>query len=322
MPHIAAFSNTDHPAKLRNLIHSVALIAGIGLIAGACALMLFGTAGLVWTAAAVGLVLLIGPRVAPDALMRMYGARRVAENGNDPVTLILRAIARRAELPAVPRLYVIPSAVLNAFATGRPDNASIAVTQGMLNSLNLRELAGVLAHEVSHIRNGDLWIMGLADIFSRLTQFMSYFGIFLIILNLPLMLIGQGSVPWLAALLLYFAPTISSLLQLALSRTREYDADLEGARLTGDPRGLASALAKLDQRPGQFWEQILLPGRKLPQPSLLRSHPPTHERIKRLRQLESEPMEPLILPSEPPAIFPGFVSILGRPRYRWTGLWY
>lgn len=322
MSFLELLENTNHPARLRNLLHSLVLIAGIALIAGLCAWLLFGISGLIWTAVAVGLVLLIGPRIAPDALMRMYGARPVDLGSRHPVVAILRMLAQRAGLPAVPRLYVVPSPVLNAFATGKPQRASIAITHGMLTRLELREIAGVLAHEISHIRNGDLWIMGLADIFSRLTQFMSYFGIFLVFLNLPLMLIGQAHIPWLAVLLLYFAPTISSLLQLALSRTREYDADLEGARLTGDPSGLASALAKLERYQGQFWEQILFPGRKLPEPSLLRSHPPTEERIKRLRELEAEGLEPIPLPGERVPLFPGLDAILSRPRYRWTGLWY
>src|SRR5690606_19051523 len=134
--------------------------------------------------------------------------------------------------PRRPRLYVIPSATLNAFATGTPDNASIAVTAGLLRTLNLRELAGVLAHEVSHIRNNDLWVMGLADAMSRFTQALSTLAMMLAMFSFVGMLAGVIFVSWWAILVLYLAPLVSSLLQLGLSRAREYDADLEGAMLT------------------------------------------------------------------------------------------
>ena len=137
------------------------------------------------------------------------------------------------------------------------------------------------------MRNNDLWIMGLADIMSRLTQFMAYLAVILALLNLPLAIMGQDHAPWVVIVLLYSAPAVSSLMQLALSRTREYDADVEGARLTGDPRSLASALAKLERQQGQFWERILpSSGKETQQPSVLRSHPGTKERIRRLLELE------------------------------------
>ena len=142
---------------------------------------------------------------------------------------------------------------LNAFATGSPDNAVIGITEGLLRRLSLRELAGVLAHELSHVRNNDLSVMSLADTMTRFTQVLSYLAVILAIFNLPAWLLGDADMPFAALLLLYLAPTIGSLLQLGLSRTREYDADLEAAELTGDPRGLASALDKLERYQGQFW---------------------------------------------------------------------
>ncbi|WP_227272060.1 M48 family metalloprotease [Roseobacter weihaiensis] len=91
--------------------------------------------------------------------------------------------------------------------------------------------------------------------------------------------------PWIVPILLVVSPTIMALLRLALSRTREYDADRGGAELTGDPAGLASALLKLERRTGRFWEEMILPGRRIPDPSLLRTHPPTEERVRRLQEL-------------------------------------
>lgn len=317
----------DHAAsrahKTRNVIHSVVLIGGLGLLMGLCAWILWGWIGQLYALIAAAVTILFGPRMAPEMVMRMYRARPV-DRGGGTLFRLVEELARRAELPAMPKLYVVPSAALNAFAVGRPENASIAITQGLLRKLSLREVAGVLAHEMSHIRNNDLWIMGLADAFSRITQAMSWVGIFLLILNLPAALKGQVVVPWLAVLLLYFAPTFGSLLQLALSRAREYDADLEGAQLTGDPIGLASALDKLERYQGRFWEDMLMPGRRIPQPSLLRSHPPTEERVRRLLELRRPELPPLRLPRGGPADDPlqGFAAMPPGPRYRWPGVWF
>ncbi|MGI9384797.1 MAG: zinc metalloprotease HtpX [Methyloligellaceae bacterium] len=310
--------------KTRNVIHSVVLIGGLGLLMGLCAWILWGWIGHLYALIAAAITILFGPRVAPEMVMRMYRARPVDRTRGGTLFQLVEELARRAELPAMPKLYVVPSAALNAFAVGRPDDASIAITQGLLRRLSLREVAGVLAHEMSHIRNNDLWIMGLADTFSRITQMMSWVGIFLLILNLPAALKGQVVVPWLAVLLLYFAPTIGSLLQLALSRAREYDADLEGAQLTGDPTGLASALDKLERYQGRFWEDMLMPGRRIPQPSLLRSHPPTEERVRRLLDLRRPELPPLRLPqrASPADLLHGFVAMSPGPRFRWPGVWF
>ena len=131
-----------------------------------------------------------------------------------------------------------------------------------------------------------------------------------------------GTVSWWLILVLIVAPHLGALLQLALSRTRELDADLDAAGLTGDPLGLAAALAKLEQQHARLWESLMLPGRRLPEPSLLRTHPPTEERIRRLLALagaELAPPEPrpelILLPDH---LRPRHAA----PRWRMSGLWY
>ena len=148
---------------------------------------------------------------------------------------------------------------------------------------------GVLAHEISHIRNNDLWVMGLADAVRRFTRLLSWMGQLLLLLNLPMLGLGGDTFPWLLVLLLIGAPILSFLLQLALSRTREYDADLDAATLTGNPRGLANALAKMERLEGTWLERLLLSGRRRPQRSVFRTHPNTADRIRRLLELESRP---------------------------------
>ena len=271
------------------------------------------------------LLLLLAPRIPPELVMRMYRGVEIGERTGGQLVGIVDELARRAELPRRPRLYVIPSGALNAFATGTPGHAAIGVTEGLLRRLTMREIAGVLAHEMSHIRNNDVWVMGLADTMSRLTQLMSYTALFLAILNLFGALSGEHYASWLGIALLYLAPTASSLLQLGLSRTRELDADVEAAGLTGDPLGLASALNRLERYTGRFWEDLMypVPGRHVPQPSVLRSHPLTADRIERLRALAGRPaLPPMPLPEEPMISLLGVGPIEMQPRHRFPGLWY
>lgn len=308
-------------SRLTNVLHSAALVGGIGLIMSVSAWLLFGQSGVVWAFVLIAVLLLVSPRIAPEIIMRMYGARRVHPQFGAPVLQVIGQLSRRADLPAIPHLYVIPSPVINAFATGVKSDALIAVTQGMLNKLTARELTGVLAHEMAHIRNNDLWIMSLADTMSRFTHFMSLMAVVIATISIPMALLGGPPVPWLSIAVLYFAPTLSSLLQLGLSRAREYDADHIGAELTGDPEGLASALHKIERHQGRILETIFIPGRNVPAPSLLRTHPPTEERIKRLlamRDYEPNPLDVAGLETVPVHFVPG----RQRARYHVNGLWY
>jgi heat shock protein HtpX len=312
--------------KLRNAFHSALLVGGLGLVTGFSAWLIWGPLGVAVTLVALGVIYAFAPRLPPELLMRFYRARRVDERTGGQVVHIVDVLADRAELPSAPRVYIIPSMTLNAFASGTPQNAVIGITEGLLRKLNLNELAGVLAHEISHIRNNDLAIMGLADVMTRVTQTLAYLALFLALFNLPAFLLGDSDVPLLGLVLLYLAPTAGSLIQLGLSRTREYDADVEAASLTGEPEALISALQKLERYQGRFWEDMRLPvpGRRIPQPSLLRSHPKTEDRIARLKALRNRPLLPQIevaATEEPTASLVG-APVAMRPRYRWTGVWF
>lgn len=308
-------------ARTRNILQSIALVAGIGLITAFSAYVLSGREGVIWALILVGFFVLVGPRVAPEAIMRMFNARAIDPAQGGEIANIIHVLSERAGLPSVPRLYVIPSPTLNAFAIGTRSRALIAVTEGLLRRLDLRELAGVLAHEITHVRNNDIWVMSLADVLSRLTRFMSFFAVFLFFVSLPAAMLGSTPIPWLAILMLYFAPTLSSLLQLALSRSREYDADLGGATLTGDPGALASALNKLERYQGRVWEDLFMPNRRIPVPSVLRTHPSTADRVTRLMSLRKTAFPPLVIP-RPQTYLGGFTSLPARPRFHWTGFWF
>ena len=276
----------------RNFVHSAALIGAMVLLLATVG-GLFGGPLLVAIVLVIGIPLLVvSPDVAARMMLRMSGAQRLShENAPGLVDLVAR-LSQRAKLPTVPRVYRVPGPVVTAFTVGTRRDAAIGLSDGLARTLNPRELTAVLAHEISHVKKNDIWVMGLADLMGRATRFMSLTGQILLFLNLPLMLLGRLTMPWTAILLLIFAPTVSAMLQLALSRAREYEADAGAARLTGDPRGLASALAKLERVNAGLFERVFFPGGRGRGPVLLRTHPLTEDRIERLRQLEGGSVPP------------------------------
>lgn len=305
-----------HRHRFANRLQTALLILSL---LGLCALagsLLLGEAGL-WLALFAGvLALAIEPAAAAAMTLRLYGARPLGTGEAPTIHRLLHELARRAELLSVPTLHYVPSRVVNAFAVGSSRRAAIALTDGLLRTLSPRELAGVLTHEVAHIAHHDLRVMGLADYISRLTHLLAMAGQLILLVMLPFVLAGVFEINLWGLLALAVSPQLALLAQLGLSRTREFDADLAAARLTGDPAGLASALAKIEQV-SRGWRGWLLPGWGNPEPSWLRTHPATHERIARLAELAAHP------PSLPPwqADTFGFQAPLRAPRWRPGGLW-
>ncbi len=321
MPGMSLDAATLAAHRRNNLLHSILLLSGLGALLALMGGWFAGGVGSLWALGAGGLALALVPTVSPRLVLRAYGASPIPVDAASGLYQILGALSRRAELPRSPRLYYIPSEVPNAFAVGSPADAAIALTDGLLRRLDARELAGVLAHELSHLRHRDLWLMGLADTVSRLTTLAVHLGWLLLALLFVLYLLGHSSFPLLAPAFLLAVPTLSTLLQLAFSRAREFHADLGAAALTGDPEGLASALAKLECGRGRWWERLLLPGRRDPDPALLRTHPPAKERIQRLLELaphgghrlpECGSLEDLLATR----------GSLRPPRWHITGLWH
>jgi heat shock protein HtpX len=282
----------DHFARRRhkalNTLHTWLLAGGSLLILGVSAWAYGDWAGVAWALVFGAFSFWMARRASPQMVLKMYKAEAVGEADFPVGVQILRELSNRAGLPEMPQLYVVPSQMLNAFAVGRREDSAIAITDALARRLSARELAGVLAHEVSHIANDDLKVMAFADVVARFTSIMSTLGMLSLVLNIGSYFGGaREAVPWLAVLVLLVSPTIGGLLQLALSRTREFDADLGAAILTGDPDGLASALTKLEKAQGKLWEGLMLPGSRVPHPSVLRSHPRTADRVARLMALKA-----------------------------------
>jgi len=318
-------SGTWHQHSVANRLQSALLLLLMGGFLGLVGWLLWGIKGVLMLVLLGLILMLFNPGTTPWLIMRMYGGVRLSTDQAPLLQSALLELSKRAGLSHIPSLYYIPSRIVNAFALGQRDDAAIAVSDGLLRTLDSRETVAVLAHELSHVRNNDIRVMGVADLFSRLTSLLSLFGLLLLILNLPLVLLGAVGVNWYAILVLIFAPNLSALAQLGLSRTREYDADLNAVNLTGDPEGLARALVKIEQTSGSFLKRILLPGRRAPEPSLLRSHPPTDERVRRLMQLKDSQLNaPLAIQLRQDNLPDFMVSALTQrtPRWRITGLWH
>ncbi len=307
--------------KLLNLLQSVVLLTAMAALLSLLGWIVAGSAGVAWALGAGIALVLFYPALSPTLVLQLYHGRELTPPQAPRIFQILKTLARRAELPSIPRLYLIPSSVINAFAVGTRASSAIAVSEGMFRALSERELCGILAHEISHIRHNDTWVMGLADLFSRLTAIFSMIGQLMLLLYVPVALFSGFRIDWLAMLVLIFAPTLSVLMQLALSRAREFDADLGAAELSGDPSALASALAKIERYQGRVLEQIFFPGRRIPDPSLLRTHPATEERIRRLKQLQPEPVLPE-LRFDQRLLLDLLRRERHRPRWRIPGTWY
>ncbi|NLC69940.1 MAG: M48 family metalloprotease [Desulfuromonadaceae bacterium] len=279
---------TNSIKRMRNLFQTVLILAGMLAIFGLLGWILLGKEGILWSLM-FGVVLTFAtPRLPPKLFLQRQGAHRLHPEEADGLYGIARELSRLAELPKVPGLYYIGSEVMNAFSLGRREDAAIVVTDGLIRGLDWREMAAVLAHEIGHIRNNDLFIHSLADAMTRVTGLLATFGNILILLYLPMLLFSDLRISPIVLLVLVLAPSLSSLLQLALSRTREFEADLTASYLTGDPRGLAAALAKMEHQGRSIWETIFRPRRKTLTPSVLRTHPHTEERVRRLLQLAEE----------------------------------
>ncbi|MGC8976311.1 MAG: zinc metalloprotease HtpX [Candidatus Ratteibacteria bacterium] len=258
----------------------------------------FGRGGLITALIFAFLLNWISYFFSDKIVLAMYRAREIKENEDPYLHSIVAFLSQNAGIPK-PKIYIINSQTPNAFATGRnPDNAVIALTTGILELLNENELKGVISHELSHIKNRDILvatiaatIAGAITFLARMLQYMAYFG------AMDSDERREGNIFGIAALLLFaiLAPIAALIIQLAISRSREYLADEDGAKISGNPLYLANALRKLaygvkrypmvNANPSTSSLFIVNPFSGKSILNLFSTHPPIEERIKRLESM-------------------------------------
>jgi heat shock protein HtpX len=261
-----------------------------------------------------GMVIALGIAVAMNAfaywnadkmVLRMYKARQVDRRSAPSLVGIVEQLADNAGLP-MPRVYIIEDEQPNAFATGRnPANAALAATTGLLKRLSPEEVAGVMAHELAHVKNRDTLTMTITATIAGAISMLANFGLFFgNNRNNPLGIVG-------AILIMILAPMAAALVQMAISRTREYAADRAGAEICGQPLWLASALEKIDRaargidnrtaesNPATAHMFIINPLHAHQVDNLFTTHPRTENRIQRLRQLAAEMGQSVQRPARP-----------------------
>jgi len=274
-----------------NYARTALLLAGMTAIFLGAGFLIGGEAGMLIALAIACAMNLFAYWNSDKMVLRMYGARQVDERTAPQLYGLVEQLARRAELP-MPKVFIMENDQPNAFATGRnPENASVAATTGLLRTLTQEEIAGVMAHELAHVKNRDTLIMTItatiAGALSMLANFAFFFGNNR---NNPLGIVGVLAVAILA-------PIAAMLVQMAISRAREYEADRIGAEICGKPLWLANALAKLERgaavidngaaerNPATAHLFIVNPLHAHTADKLFSTHPSTTNRVHRLREM-------------------------------------
>ena len=228
-------------------------------------------------------------------VLRMYDAQPVDRSSHAQLYGMIEELARKADLP-MPSVYIIPQKQPNAFATGRnPENAAVAVTEGIMQALNEDELRAVIAHELAHIQNRDILTQSIVTTVVSALTMLAQFAYFI-----PIGGSDRGSNPFVALIVLITAPIAATMLQAAISRTREYEADRVGAEICGQPGKLASALQRIEKAAEQIPMNVsdtamrstshMFPVNPFSGGSfmsLFSTHPDTEDRVERLMHMQN-----------------------------------
>jgi len=272
--------------RVLNKLRKYALLISVFVLAAILGSIWMGWNLTLWILGIGAFLSIFSMNLAPSRMLRLQGAVKLNNSQNPELYEKVNQLASRAGLSNAPNLYIVKSKVPNAFALGTKEKPVIGISLGLVSMLNQRELQGVLAHEISHIKNNDLFVKGLALSFGNLTNTLSTIGKILLLFALPMYLMGMISIPIIPLLLLIFSPALNILLQLGLSRSMEFLADYDAATITHDPIGLALALLKLDALSSPWWRSLNPVMYK--SVDWLSSHPDTKKRIVKLHEMAEQ----------------------------------
>ena len=258
------------PAPPSFKVRSALLLAAMALVLVLSARLVAGPAGVVLTAGLLVLGMWITPHAKPERLMRFFRAVRVEAHVMPELLGEVREMARKANLPTPPQIYVLHNPGLSALSVGTPKDSAIGLSHRVLYKLTRPQVKAIVAHEMAHIVAGDITILALSQVIARLVRTLAF-----------ALTRGEAISP-LALLLVCFAPLGVTLFQLALSRDREFDADQFAAQLTGDPQSLAAALQHIETDQHSVWQRLFWPMGETKIPTWLRTHPRTQDRVARL----------------------------------------
>lgn len=264
----------SHPGRLQAVLLMAAMAAALLLSAR----LLAGPTAVVVVAVMLAAGLALAPRATPALVQRFFRAIPLEPRDAPDLHAELGSLAARAGLQRPPALWVVHNPALTAFSVGSAEESAIGIYHRLLHKLSRREIAGILAHEVSHIAAGDMTLLAVSNVIGRLVRTITLIGF---AFAFAVLLLGAGAVSMGALLLVALAPLSVNLIQLALSRNREFEADAAAVALTGDPVGLASALTRIEADQQGILHRFF-PWRAQPMPALMRTHPHTHARIERL----------------------------------------
>lgn len=274
----------------RSRRHAAWILAAMAALIGYCGWIVAGADGILVSVFLAITTLLVVWQMPTETVLRALRARPIAYQQASVLHNILDCLCRRADIGRTPALYTIGTRFPAAFTIGSGEAAAIVLSEGLLAEVTAREVRGILAHEIVHIRNGDIALMQLAMVAGQLARMLAQLAVLLLFFGFMLHVATVPPYPLAPLLLLIAAPFGIGLMRRALSREREGEADLEAAELTGDPAGLVMALDRM-----RDLERILLKtrfprARLLRVPSLFRDHPATGERIRRLQAMPQRPV--------------------------------
>ena len=270
---------------LRNNLHSIFLLLIMASMLALIGWLLAELQGVIWLLVAGGILFIGCPRLSPQRILNAYSARQLTQSENPELMAKIDRLSKGAGLKNTPHIYCCNQNAIHSFTMKVDGNNAIVISNSLIDNFDHSETLAVLAHEIAHIYQDDIYVMLLADRLSQFTQTLTAIGLILLALS-PILNLQNITVPWFVIASLLFAHYISGLLQMTLSRNREFSADVIAVQLTNNVEAMVSALKKIENQHSYWLSNMFRSQKHRSVPSLLRTHPPTQDRVRCLLGLD------------------------------------